>query len=571
MSFYFSEHTRPTPWLESCAPIAGRLFAQLGIDTEEGAEAFLSPSYERDLHDPFTLVGMSDAIDRIDQAIKKGEHIVVYADYDCDGIPGAVIAHDFFALVGYTNVSWYIPDRHAEGYGLHQDALVECIDGRGASLIVTIDLGSTNHEAIEYAESRGVNVIVTDHHILPEVLPQPFALINPKQRAPVYGDPMLCGSGVFFKLVQAFLSRYGASYNVASGREKWLLDMVGFATLADMVPLVGENRVLAYFGLKVLKKTPRLGLSALLQLSKVNKSTLTEDDLTFMVAPRINAASRMDHPMRAFALLIERDPVEASRLAKELEALNTKRKNTTKEVMKKVQAKMDAHRDAPVIVVGDRSFGIGILGLVASRIVEEYKKPAFVWGSHDSLTIKGSCRSEGETNVVALMRALPEGTLITGGGHEGAGGFAVALDAIHLLDQRINATYCELYGDIPRVVTQASYECLCPLTLKDLSSATWRTLGGFAPFGVGNPKPLFAWQQCTVLAVRQFGKTKEHLELTLQDATGTGKAMAFFATSESYSVPVVAGMQATIIGTFDHSTFAGKTEYRIRLIAVLPV
>ena len=271
--------------LHAHAPLLTRLLVNRGITTEEAAERFLKPKYEEHMYDSLLMHDMERAVVRIFEAVEAKEKIVVYADYDCDGIPGAVILYDLFTKIGYENFSIYIPDRHGEGYGLNKEAVEKFIDS-GVRLIITIDLGTSDHTDIASAQAGGIDVIVTDHHIPHETLPPAFAIVNPKI-GETYPDKMLCGSGVAFKLVQAFVKKYGEYYKINVGWEKWLLDMAGLATLSDMVPLVNENRIIASFGMQVFRKSPRPGVQQLLRALKIDQRTLVEDDLTFMVTPRI--------------------------------------------------------------------------------------------------------------------------------------------------------------------------------------------------------------------------------------------------------------------------------------------
>jgi single-stranded-DNA-specific exonuclease len=283
---------------------------------EEDREKFLNPSYE-DLYDPFLLKDMERTCVRVFEAIEAKEKIVIYSDYDCDGIPAAVIMYDFFTKVGYENFLVYIPDRHDEGYGLHKDAIDEFIKDN-VKLLITFDLGITAVAEVALAQASGIDVIITDHHLPQGHIPRAYAIINPKQKGCHYPDKMLCGAGLAFKLVQALIKKYGEYFKINNGWEKWLLDMAGLATLADQVPLVDENRVLAYYGLKVLQKARRPGLAELFRKAGVNMSSLSEEDVTFTLAPRLNAASRMASPMRAFEVLATQDVVQAKTLADHL-------------------------------------------------------------------------------------------------------------------------------------------------------------------------------------------------------------------------------------------------------------
>ncbi|MDO8660156.1 MAG: DHH family phosphoesterase, partial [Candidatus Parcubacteria bacterium] len=319
------------------------LLEKRGILPEQ-KDTFLNPDYERDMHDPFLMRDMERACVRLFTAIENNEKIIIYADYDCDGIPGAVIMQDLLKLVNYKNYEVYIPQRNSEGYGLNMEA-IEQFAKANVKLLITIDLGITAIAEVAQAEVDGIDVIITDHHLAKQkdnflgsseggqpdqlenhlfALPKAYAILNPK--VDDYPEKMLCGAGVVFKFAQGFLKKYGEYFKVRSGAEKWMLDMAGLATLSDMVPLVGENRVIAYYGMKVLRKSPRPGLQKLLAQMKIEQKFLSEDDIGFMITPRLNAASRMDDPMRAFELLSTDDVVQAGILASHLTKINDERK-----------------------------------------------------------------------------------------------------------------------------------------------------------------------------------------------------------------------------------------------------
>ena len=314
------------------------------------------------------ILGMEQAVTRILRAIAEEEQIVIYGDYDCDGIPGSVILHDFFQKIGYPRAGVYIPHRHEEGYGLHIGA-IERMRDNDISLIITVDCGITDIAEVAHAQTLGIDVIVTDHHLPGPELPPAYAIINSKQEGDTYPDKMLCGAGVAFKLVQALLMK--GNFDVPPGWEKWLLDMAGLATIADMVPLRNENRALAHFGLKVLRKSTRPGLQKLLAKMKVNQSRLTEDDVGFMIAPRINAASRIDIPFEAFRLLATRDEQTADELSDHLHKINETRKGLVAAIIKEARHMLAHKKPQTVVVVGNPTWRPGILGLVAMRLAEE--------------------------------------------------------------------------------------------------------------------------------------------------------------------------------------------------------
>ena len=562
--------------LHSYNPLMTRLLINRGIVTEEAAERFLKPDYDNHMNDSFLMNDMEKAVVRVFEAIEGGEKIVVYADYDCDGIPGAVQMNDLFKKIGYENFSIYIPDRHDAGYGLNSEAISKFIES-GVSLLFTIDLGTTDHDDIATAQANGIDVIVTDHHLPHETLPKAFAIVNPKIGS--YPDPMLCGSGVVFKFIQAFLKKYREYFNnkktlllpMSVGWEKWLLDMAGLSTLSDMVPLVGENRIIAKFGLQVFRKSPRPGIMQLLRILKIDQTKLVEDDLTFMVTPRLNAASRMDSPMRAFELLSERDISKAGVLAEHLTNINDERKRIVAQIMKEVKHSLLDREIGEIIVVGNPKWRIGVLGLVAGKICDEYGKTVFVWGREgasspegDDAPLKGSCRSSGHVNIVRLMESIKE-SFIDFGGHELAGGFSISNEQVHFLEQKLNKNFENLKQD--SVVGGAMIDSI--LSLEDINEKTVASIELLAPFGLGNPKPTFLFQNLIIKSTKQFGKEKNHLEIAVSDDKNkTTTAMSFFADADTFSKKVEIGEKVDLIATIEKSYFAGRTTLRLRIVDI---
>lgn len=533
---------------------------------EEDKDRFLNPSYEKDLYNPFLLKDMEKSCVRIFEAIEAKEKIVIYSDYDCDGIPAAVIMHDFLKKIGYTSFSIYIPHRHDEGYGLHLDAINEFIKD-GVNLLITFDLGITAVQEVAQAQASGIDVIITDHHLPQESIPNAFAIINPKQSECKYPDKMLCGGGLSFKLVQALVKKYGQYWKINEGWEKWLLDMAGIATLADQVPLVNENRVLAYYGLKVLQKCKRPGLVELFREAKVDVKNISEEDITFTLAPRLNAASRMDDPMRAFELLATENFIQAKTIATHLKNINNERKLSVAHIMKDVKKLLSKREEKSVIVIGNPSWRVGVLGIVASKIVEEYNKPAFVWGSEGSEVIRGSCRGWGSINLVEHMENLPENTFLDFGGHAMAGGFSVAHEEIHFLEERLLKVFD---GVTDKKETNTDQSIDATISIDDVIMENYNVIEKLAPYGVGNPKPTFLFEDLAITEIKEFGKDKNHLELMFLNSKGRPiKAISFFKTRESFGRSFTAGEKINLIATFEKSTFAGRTELRLRIVDIL--
>lgn len=546
------------------------LLEKRGINNEEQAENFLNPSYTRDFHDPFKMRDMEKACVRIFESIDAGEKIVIYADYDCDGIPGAVILSDLFKIINYKNYEVYIPQRNSEGYGLNLEAIKQFAD-RGVKLLITIDLGITAVAEVAQAEVNGIDVIITDHHLPPGTLPRAYAILNPKTDN--YPEKMLCGAGVVFKLVQGFLKKYGEYFKVREGAEKWMLDMAGLATLSDMVPLTGENRAIAYFGMKVLRKSPRRGLQKLLAKMNIDQRYITEDDVGFMVIPRINAASRMDDPMRAFELLSTEDEAFAGTLANHLTKINDERKTIVAGIMREVNKKFgvnSARELKEVIVIGNPEWRIGVLGLVAGKISDQYKKTVFVWGKDENDFIRGSCRGDGSVSVVELMAETGE-FFIEFGGHELAGGFKVANDKIHFLEEAL----CQAFTKVPRIKEKLNKNHDIKSDLSVVNMKNWREIERLAPFGLANSKPTFLFEGVKVENIKKFGKngSGEHLEIIFSNSrdkdNNKAKAISFFSTTNSFGAPLAEGAPINLLATFDLSRFGGREELRLRIVDIM--
>ncbi len=544
------------------------LLVARGISTAAEAEAFLNPSYEAHLHDPFLLPDMEAAVERVLRAIRDGERIAIWSDYDCDGIPGGVLLHDFFTLIGYANFENYIPHRHTEGYGLNEEGIGK-IAARGAALMITVDCGITDIAEVAHANTLGLDVIVTDHHLPAQAgemdqLPPALAVLNPKRADSNYPFRFLAGSGVAWKLVQALLARGG--FDVSAGKEKWLLDVVGLATIADMVPLVGENRALAHYGLTVLRKSRRPGLAALFRKMRVRQRDLSEDDIGFMLAPRVNAASRMDHPMDAFDLLATRDEAVAEEMAEHLDHINNERKGVVASMVKEVKSRIEALGELrDIIVLGNPLWRPALLGLAANTIAEDYRRPVFLWGREGTEVLKGSCRSDGNVNLVSLMREASH-AFIQFGGHAFSGGFSVSHENIHTLHEELNRAHGRLReSGAERLESALAVDR--ELSLDDVSWDTYRAIARLAPFGVENPKPLFLFRSVTPSSVRWFGKGKDHLEVAFRNARGEVKAISFFADGE-LAETCVGGATVNLVASLERSTFRATPELRLRIVHI---
>ncbi len=559
--------------------LTAQLLCNRGIKTRKEAENFLNPDFVAHLHDPFLLPDMEKAADRILEAIEKGERIGIWSDYDADGIPGGALLHDFFKLIGYTNFVNYIPDRHSEGYGLNNEGIEE-LQKDGVKLLITVDCGIRDDKQIGYANSLGMEVIVTDHHEpnsvktsrgkLADELPDAYATINPKRVDSKYPEKILCGSGVAWKLIEALrlaALAQGKPFELTPGKEKWLLDLVGIATLSDMVPLTGENRALSHFGLSVLRKTRRAGLLKLFSMLRINRAHLSEDDIGFLITPRINAASRMGRPIDAFKLLTAETEEDADLYAKHLDSINNERKGVVagivKEAKKRIREKFENGGERKVIVLGNPDWRPALLGLAANSIAEEYNRPVFLWGREGGEFIKGSCRSDGTTNLVAIMERTKE-IFIEFGGHKLSGGFSVYHEKIHILEEAL------IEASTHTVVEESESLVDMEMSLGEVNETTIGKISKLAPFGVGNEKPIFIFRNVIPEKINRFGKAKEHLSISLRDATslklrGT-RAISFFTSPDQFGDKLKEGIAANLVANVEKSYYNGSSEIRLRIV-----
>lgn len=537
-----------------------QLLFNRGIKKREQAEKFLNPKYA-DLHDPFLILNMDKAVDRVLSAIDKGEKIGIYGDYDCDGIPGSTVLHDFFQKIGYNNFVVYIPHRYKEGYGLNVLA-IEKLAQEGVSLLITVDCGITDVEPVDVANNHGMDVIITDHHLVQEQVPKAYAILNSKQNDDSYPFDMLCGAGVAFKLVQGLLKK--RDFGLEEGWEKWLLDAVGLSTVADMVPLHGENRTLAWCGLEVLKRTKRPGLLKLFDKNRIDRRYLNEDDIGFNIAPFINAASRMGDPIMGFKLLSTKDESEAGNLASYLDEKNRERKSEVKSMIADVESRVNPQSD--VVVVGHEDWLPGIVGLAAHKIAEKYKKVVFVWGRKGSDCIRGSCRSNGFVNMVDLMSDVKD-LFLDFGGHALAGGFAVKDDKLSDIEKALNDSYKKLANSSQDV--SESLDADARLSVDDINEDLYFNISKLAPFGMNNPKPTFVIEAAYVSGVKRFGNNREHLSMSLLKSNGKSlEAIAFNFEGDSEELPLEPGKIVDILGTVEKTYFRGRPELRLRILDI---
>lgn len=488
-------------------PLLVRVLYNRGITEAAAMRAFLAHrTHQPD--DPFLLPGMERAVPRILQAIEERQAIAVYGDYDADGVTASVLLTEALRAGGAARVQPYIPHRLDEGYGLHMDAL-EKLASAGNRLVITVDCGIRGVDQVRYANRLGLDVIVTDHHSVGSELPPAAAVIDPKLAEPAYPDRMLAAVGVAFKLVQGLLQ---AGLSLEGLEEEGLLDLVALGTVADLAPLLSENRVLVHRGLAVLNSARRPGVDALLRRTRVSPGEVTATTVGFVLGPRINAAGRMAHASQAARLLITDDPEEARGLADDLSALNRRRQEQTREMVERAEEMIAVEgRDAHLLFAAGEEFAPGIVGLVASRLKDARYRPAIVAQTREDVTV-GSCRSIPEFHITEALDQCGE-LLVKHGGHAAAAGFTVRTENLSALRERLTSIASErLSGQelTPKLMIDAK------LPLGDVTSEVQRALARLEPCGYANPAPLLCSPDVHVLHSRKVGSDGAHLKLVLR-------------------------------------------------------
>ncbi len=530
-----------------------------GIKTEEEIEKFFNPDYGRDLRDAFDFIEMKKITDRIVKAVKSHEKIVIFGDYDADGIGACAIFHDFFQKIGFENFDVYIPDR-MDGYGLNLKIIDEFVRQK-VGLVITVDCGITDNEEIKKANKGKIDVIVTDHHLPPDELPPAFAMLDPLMERENYPFKKFTGAGLAFKVVSALCLR--EEFKIIPGWEKWLLDVAAISTIADMFPLIDENRVLVFYGLEVLKKTRREGLIYLLEKLQIDKANVNEDDISFSVAPCINVASRMEHAAISYALLTTESKEEADALSQKLIEKNEERKKLTDEIFKQISLDIDGVKLPDVFVFGDSKWPVGILAPLANKLLEKYSRPVFLWAGDDADGVKGSCRSDGSINLVDFMAEIGNKIFIESGGHVLAAGFTVKNGQLKNLKKEIEEAYRKMPHDKiepPAIWLDAE------LNLDNIDWNFISFLNKFRPFGMGNPKPVFLFSNLEVFGTRTFGNGGIHLQLNFKKSNGEIISAIGFFMQQHLDFLIEKGTKIDLAASVEENRFNGRHEIRLRIV-----
>ena len=526
-------------------PEAARLLFSRGIKDEDSLSRFLAPSLD-DLHDPYLLHDMDKAVNRIRRAIEQGEFILVYGDYDADGMTSASILKETLEQLG-AECLVYLPNRFTDGYGPNASVYKYFIEQQGISLIVTVDNGVAGHEAIDLAQSMGVDVIVTDHHSMPEVLPDAHAIVHPEHPESDYPFKHLAGCGVAFKLACALLEEVQVE----------LLDLVAIGTIADMVSLTDENRIMVQYGLEVLRNTQRLGLQELFEVAGISSSDLTEETVGFQLAPRLNALGRLDDPNPAIDLLTGFDDEEVHEIALMIQDKNEERKEIVQAIYEEAKSLVDPNKS--VQVLAKEGWNPGVLGIVAGRLLEELGQTVIVLNVEDGRA-KGSARSIEAVDIFEALNPHRE-LFIAFGGHAGAAGMTLEAEQLDALSE-ILETYVKDKGiDAKGKSTLYLDE---ELDLENLSLDTVKSFERLAPFGMDNQKPIFYIRDFQVENARSMGAGDSHLKLKISKGTANFEVVAFGQGLKATEFSQVKQLELAV--TLSVNQWNGQTTLQLMMV-----
>ncbi len=538
-----AEPTDPSP-LAPLPAIVAHLLRRRGIHEAGEARDFLDVS-ESLFEDPGTLPDIEHAAERLAVARRSGETVAVYGDFDADGVTGTALLVKALRRYGLQTLH-YIPHRVSEGHGLNRNAIAS-LHARGAGLIVTVDCGVTNADETAYAESLGVDVIITDHHLATAALPRSVAIINPRAPHSTYAFDHLTGVGMTLKLAQAVLRpEFGDNWRAG------LMELAAIGTITDMAPLFGENRYIVHHGIQDLQRTESVGLRALLEVARVTPAHANAETLGFAIGPRLNAAGRLDHADTALDLLLTDDEARAAELVRQLDDYNTQRRALTDETLERARALVPA-QVPPLVLVGEPEFNPGVVGLVAGRLAEEFGAPSAVYAM-DGDQVMASCRSAPWFHWADAL-AQCEGLLLQYGGHAQAAGFRCTASALPELRERLSSIAAER-GGVP-VMREGIVDA--EAQPHELMGAAFQGLRRMEPFGIGNPPPVFLARGLQVVKASAMGAEGKHFRLNVRSGGAVWEAVAFNQHLEG-------GVEAVdLVYTLDVDHWNGQERLRMTL------
>lgn len=540
-------------------PIILQLLHNRGVIEQTEIDEFLSPDYEK-LHSPFLFSDIKKIIAKIKKAIEKNEKIFVYGDYDADGVTSSALLISCLRKIN-ADCDIYIPHRENEGYGLNNKA-IEIIAGKGAKLIITVDCGISDFQEVEFAKSLGIEIIITDHHIPPKKLPE-CLILNPHTDKN-YPFKELAGVGVAFKLAQALLKELGQEKKLIAF-EKWLLDLAAIGTIADCVPLLGENRIITKYGLIVLNKTKREGIKSLIKKAAINRDIIDSYNVSFQLSPRINAAGRMNHANSAYKLLMSKSQKNAEKLADELNKTNSDRQKLTDRITKEMISEIgDNPREKAIIFIKNECL-IGILGLIAGKMTSLYSRPSLILTEKDGKLV-GSGRSIPKFNLIRALENLKK-LFSNFGGHSQACGFTLKekglfpefkQNFLDLIDEKLESK------DLSPIIKIAA-------EIK-LSQITWQMfdeLNKFKPFGQANSQPIFLTRNLKVLSSKEVGQNGNHLKIFVNshsDSTSCNLDCIGFGIAKNWRGQLKAGNFIDLTYNIDENRWNGNRELQLKVV-----
>lgn len=497
-------------------PLIRQLLYNRGLKSKNQINDFFKFNYVNEFYDPFLLTDMKRAVERIKRAVLNKERVAIFGDYDADGVTSSVLLMEFFRDILALKGQVYIPDRVTEGYGMNMKA-IDWLSKKDIQLIVSCDCGVSNKEEIDYAKNLGIDVIITDHHHLPHEFSRKYIVIDPKRKGDKYPFKELAGVGVAFKLVQAvFKSNKKILKNNNSDFIRNSLDLVAIGTVADCSPIISENRILVKYGLEIMSRTKRAGLKAIIDKAGINTGKLDTNSIGFVISPRINAAGRLDHANTAYKLLTTKNISKADIYSDKLQSSNQRRQRLTDEITAEAKNKIGKiTKKNKILMARGKNWPLGVVGIVAGRLSEEFCRPALVAGEGKEESV-GSARSSDKFNIIEAISSCSD-ILLEYGGHSKAAGFTVKNNKVKEFFLRLEKIAEKEISDIDLVST-LKIDAL--VSLPQINWDFYEELKKFEPFGVGNEKPIFLIKNVKIIDVFTIGNTQKHIKLKVSSEDG---------------------------------------------------
>jgi len=564
-----------------------QLLYNRGLDTQEKIDEFLKPDFSQDIHDPFLFRDMEKAVKIINTALAENQKILIYGDYDADGVTATVLLEKTLRKLGAKKIEVFIPHREIDGYGINMDNAQKFIEQK-INLVITVDCGITNKEPIKKLKDAGLSIIITDHHLAAETLPEANAVLDCSLENETYPFKKLAGVGVAYKLAQALFQKNTENtktqktqkqnnINSYEAFSKWLLDLVAIGTIGDVSPILGENRTLVSYGLKVLNKTPRKGLQELIRVSSLSNGEELKDlplgsdlydlnvrNVSFQIVPRLNATGRISHASLAYNLLTTEDEVEAIALARDIQEKNIARQKIADAMLIEAKEILGAVNDSQKILIAVKdSWFIGLVGLVAGKLADEFCRPVILFNK-DKEKYAGSGRSIPEFNITEALEECAE-FLERFGGHSQACGLAInGQENYQKFIEKIKTLAFEKLKDIELVPT---LEIEVELFLKDLNWELWDEIEKFEPFAEANPMPLFLIKNLKIENMEIVGKDNKHLRFQLRENNLVRKAISF-GTAEEWGSKIKIGDKIDVVVEFGVNEWNGNRELQLKVVSM---